>query len=71
MLALGIILYRASNEISNEISGEHQLAGISRTKAALRISGDDLDPDEVSKLLGAAPTESARKGDARQLALLH
>lgn len=33
------------------------------TKAALRIWGDSLDPDEISRLLGASPTTCERKGD--------
>jgi hypothetical protein len=31
--------------------------------ATLRIFGDDLDPEEISSLLGAQPTESWKKGD--------
>lgn len=34
-----------------------------RTKATLRIWGDDLFPEEISKLLGVKPTMSERKGD--------
>jgi hypothetical protein len=41
---------------------------ISRTAVTLRIFGDDLDPDEVSQILGAEPTARARKGDVRQAA---
>lgn len=33
------------------------------TKASLRIFGDDLVPEEISKLLGATPTKSERKGE--------
>ena len=33
---------------------------------SLRFFGDDLDPDEVSRLLGCAPTDSARRGDIIQ-----
>lgn len=40
---------------------------LGKTRAALRILGDDLDPEEISKLLGAAATESARMGEAKQL----
>jgi hypothetical protein len=29
----------------------------------LRITGDDLDPDEVTKLLGCEPNEAQRKGE--------
>ncbi|MGC1305574.1 MAG: DUF4279 domain-containing protein [Caulobacteraceae bacterium] len=41
------------------------MAGLARTVAMLRILGDDLDPDAVSRLLGARPTAGARKGDVR------
>ena len=34
--------------------------------ASLRIFGEELDPDEVSRLLGCAPTESTRRGDVVQ-----
>ena len=34
---------------------------------SLRFFGDDLDPDEVSRLLGSPPTDSARRGDLVQL----
>ena len=34
---------------------------------SLRFFGDDLDPDEVSTLLGCSPTDSARRGDLVQL----
>lgn len=33
---------------------------------SLRFFGDDLDPDEVSTLLGCSPTDSARRGDLIQ-----
>jgi hypothetical protein len=39
------------------------MPGISRTRASLRIFGDDLDPDEISALLGALPNSSATKGE--------
>ncbi len=31
----------------------------------LGIWGDDLDPEEITRLLGGSPTEAHRKGDAR------
>lgn len=37
------------------------------SEATLRVFGDDLNPDEVSALLGAEPTYKCRKGDARTL----
>ncbi len=37
---------------------------IDRVKVSLRFGGDDLDPDDVSTLLGCQPTTSYRKGDS-------
>jgi hypothetical protein len=41
------------------------LAGgeVDQTSVSLRFSGDDLDPDEISKLLNCQPTDCHRKGD--------
>jgi hypothetical protein len=39
------------------------MAHLHRSLAALRIQGEDLDPSEISTLLGCAPTMSQRKGD--------
>lgn len=39
------------------------MPAISRAKATLRVIGDDLDPTEISRLLGCTPTDSHRKGD--------
>ena len=36
------------------------------THAGLRIFGDDLDPDELTSLLGGNPTDSFRKGDLKR-----
>lgn len=36
-----------------------------RTRASLRVFGDHLVPDEVSAWLGASPTSSRRKGEAK------
>ncbi len=36
---------------------------IARTVVSLRIIGDDLDPDEITQLLGCAPDSSHCKGD--------
>jgi Domain of unknown function (DUF4279) len=41
------------------------LAVIGKTVVALRIFGDDLDPAEITQLLGAEPSASARRGDVR------
>jgi hypothetical protein len=39
------------------------MAQLHQSVAALRISGDDLDPAEITKALGCEPTEGQRKGD--------
>lgn len=39
------------------------MAHVGITSAALRIFGDDLDPDEISLALGIEPTRWARKGE--------
>jgi ribosomal protein L19 len=44
------------------------MAHLSKTAAALRISGDDLDPDEVTQLLGRKPDRAQRKGEFVQAA---
>lgn len=48
-----------------EIIGE---AGglVDESRLSLGVHGDDLDPDEISRLLGCAPTSSHRRGDARR-----
>jgi hypothetical protein len=39
------------------------MAHLYRSAATLRIVGENLDPDEISALLGCAPTRSERKGE--------
>jgi hypothetical protein len=48
-----------------EIIGE---AGglVDESRLTLGVHGEDLDPDEISRLLGCAPTSSHRRGDARR-----
>jgi hypothetical protein len=36
---------------------------VSETAASLHINGDDLDPDEVTRLLGCEPYNGRRKGE--------
>lgn len=38
---------------------------LARSQASLRVFGDDLDPADISQLLGAAPTKSALKGSEK------
>lgn len=33
------------------------------SRAGLRVFGDELDPDEITRRLGASPTKAFRKGD--------
>ncbi|AWN54513.1 hypothetical protein DK412_25275 [Methylobacterium sp. 17Sr1-1] len=42
-----------------------EIAGIA---VGLRIVGDTLDPDEITRRLGVEPTGCARKGDTRHTA---
>ena len=39
------------------------MAHISESQASLRIIGDLLDPEEITKLLGGSPTSAQRKGE--------
>lgn len=39
------------------------MGSINHSVAGLRFFGDDLNPDEISTLLGAIPTDACRKGD--------
>jgi hypothetical protein len=39
------------------------MAQVQRSVATLRISGDDLDPAEISRRLGCEPSEAQRKGE--------
>jgi hypothetical protein len=41
------------------------MAHLARSKASLRIFGDDLIADEVSRLLGCSPTEAWTKGQVK------
>lgn len=40
-----------------------QMAQLARSVASLRVFGDDLKPDEVTRLLGHSPSRSWRKGE--------
>lgn len=39
------------------------MAHVQRSVVTLRIGGDDLVPEEITKLLGAQPTATQTKGD--------
>ena len=39
------------------------MAALARSRAALRLFGDDLQPEEITALLGAPPTASRRRGE--------
>jgi hypothetical protein len=38
------------------------MAEVQRTAASLRFHGDDLDPEDISRTLGASPTLGRKKG---------
>src|SRR5438552_1140394 len=40
------------------------MPNLNRSAVALRVTGDSLDPEEITTLLGCQPTTSYRKGDA-------
>lgn len=42
--------------------GAHSVAVIHETMATLRFWGDELDPHEVTRLMGVAPTSAVSKG---------
>lgn len=39
------------------------MAALARSRAGLRLFGEDLRPEEITALLGAAPTSSHRRGE--------
>jgi Domain of unknown function (DUF4279) len=51
-------------EIVGEVGGL-----VDETRLTLGIHGEDLDPDEISRLLGCAPTSAHRRGDPRRSGL--
>ena len=42
------------------------MAAVDNSEASLRFWGDDLDPDEISQLLGVRPTAAGTKGSIKQ-----
>jgi hypothetical protein len=44
----------------------HAGGDVDHVKVTLSVSGDDLDPAEVSRTLGQSPTFAARRGDVRK-----
>ncbi len=56
-----------ANHLPVDKKGVIWLGGpVSRSTARLRVLGDDLDPNAVTKLLECEPTSSNRKGDRRK-----
>lgn len=47
------------------------MAVVARTCASLRIFGDDLDPDEITAVLGTQPSRAIRKGEPMQVPPSH
>lgn len=44
-------------------NGRSEGRDIDRLEVLLRINGDDLDPDRITRMLGVAPTFAGRKGE--------
>jgi hypothetical protein len=44
-------------------AGEADGRDVDRIEIALRVSGDDLEPDRITRMLGVAPTFAGRKGE--------
>jgi len=44
------------------------MAELNESVAGLRVGGDDLDPEEITRLLGRAPDMARRKGEIIQAA---
>jgi Domain of unknown function (DUF4279) len=42
------------------------MAAVEHSEASLRFWGDDLDPDEISQILGVRPTAAGTKGSVRK-----
>ena len=49
--------------MTDQTGGAASERDIDRLEIALRVTGDDLDPDRVTRMLGVNPTVAARKGD--------
>jgi hypothetical protein len=49
-----------------EPTGDHTPSDrdIDRLEIELRVTGDDLDPERITRMLGTNPTRAARKGEA-------
>jgi hypothetical protein len=41
------------------------MAVLNKSQASLRIFGDDLEPDQITRMLGKDPTRSDKKGEPR------
>jgi hypothetical protein len=51
--------------LPNVPEGTYWFGGpVDRCEVSLRICGDDLDPDEITSLMGVMPTRSHRRGEA-------
>lgn len=59
--ALGQIRHWMTRSMKTEVA--------MRSTASLRLFGDDLDPEEVTRLLGCKPTTAHAKGQVRRLSL--
>ena len=49
--------------MSDPANGHLSRRDIERLDIELRVTGDDLDPERITRMLGVAPTVAARRGD--------
>jgi hypothetical protein len=49
--------------VNSDVKHQSPMPAISRAIATLRVIGSDLNPEEISSLLGGLPTRAHRKGD--------
>ncbi len=57
---------RRPRPVNSNVKHQSLMSAISRANATLRVIGSDLNPEEISSLLGGLPTRANRKGDDLQ-----
>jgi hypothetical protein len=49
--------------VTNPVDGERDTGDIDHLEISLQVTGDDLEPDRITRMLGVNPTFAARKGE--------